>query len=109
MVMISHVMMKFLMRKDVIRSSFAVSCEPADYNLDDILLNLSAPKIDDTAQNACECMISLNECSSALKNMSNNKTPGSYGLPTEFYQFFFKDISKNWLDCFNYSFNIGKL
>ena len=40
-------------------------------HVDDILINVSAPKLDDTAQNACEGMISLNECSSALKSMSN--------------------------------------
>ena len=32
--------------------------------------------------------------------MPNNKTPGTDGLPTEFYKFFFKDISKNLLDSF---------
>ena len=41
--------------------------------------------------------------------MPNNKTPGSDGLPTDFYKFFFKDISKNLLDSFNFSFRNGKL
>ena len=54
-------------------------------------------------------MITLNECSNVLRDMPNNKTPGTDGLPTEFYKFFFKDISKNLLDSFNFSFRNGKL
>jgi len=41
--------------------------------------------------------------------MSNNKTPGTDGLPVDFYKMFFNDISKNMVDCFNYSFQSSKL
>ena len=51
-------------------------------------------------------MITLNEYSNALRDMPNNKAPGTDGLPTEF---FFKDISKNLLDSFNFSFSNGCL
>ena len=51
-------------------------------------------------------MITLNEYINALRDMPNNKAPGTDGLPTEF---FFKDISKNLLDSFNFSLRNGKL
>ena len=51
-----------------------------------------------------------NVCS-ALRTMPNdNKTPGSDGLPTEFYNFFFNDIiTINLIDSFDFSFRNGKL
>ena len=85
------------------------SCEPDDCNLNDLLIDSGAPKLDNAAQENCEGMITLNECSNALRDMPNNKTPGTDGLPTEFYKFFFKDISKNLLESFNFSFRNGKL
>ena len=46
----------------------------------------------------------LNECSNALRDMPNNPTPGTDSLSTEFYKFFFKDISKNLLDSLIFLF-----
>ena len=85
------------------------SCKPDDCNLHELLIDVDAPKLDVVAQEGCEGTITLNECSSAIRNMSNNKTPGTDGFPIEFYKFFFKDISKNLLDSFNFSFQNGKL
>ena len=39
----------------------------------------------------------LAECFSSLKTMTYNKTPGSDGLPAEFYKVFWKDISQHLL------------
>ena len=36
----------------------------------------------------CESEITKEECGKALQMLSNNKTPGCDGLPTEFYNFF---------------------
>ena len=85
------------------------SCEPDQCNLNDLLGDCDVPMLDDVTQSECEGLITASECSNVLKSMSNNKTPGIDGLPTEFYKFFFKDIINNVLDCFNYSFRVGKL
>ena len=39
-------------------------------------------------RNKCEVIISENECIVALKDVKNNKSPGSDGLSTEFYNMF---------------------
>ena len=97
------------MKKNCIMKSCIVHVKPDDCNLNDLLIDSGALKLDNAARVNCEGMITLNECSNALRDMPNNKTPGTAGLPTEFYKFFFKDICKNLLDSFNFSFRNGKL
>ena len=41
--------------------------------------------------------------------MDSNKTPGTDGLPTEFYKFFWKDISTLLVSALNYAFESGCL
>ena len=41
--------------------------------------------------------------------MEPDKSPGTDGLPSEFYQFFWSDVSKPLLEAFNYGFEIGQL
>ena len=41
--------------------------------------------------------------------MGHNKTPGSDGLPVEFYKTFWSDINEPLVKALNYSYNIGKL
>ena len=45
----------------------------------------------------CEGLLTKEECLQALKDMSLNKTPGSDGLPVEFYKVFWGDISDHLL------------
>jgi len=44
-------------------------------------------------QNFCEGFLFEKECAEAVKSMDSNKTPGTDGLPAEFYKIFWKDIS----------------
>jgi hypothetical protein len=44
------------------------------------------------AKTICETELSLAELAETLKRMPNNKTPGSDGFSTEFYNFFWIDI-----------------
>ena len=44
------------------------------------------------------------KCLNALKDMEPDKSPGTDGLPSEFYQFFWSDVSKPLLEAFNYGF-----
>ena len=49
------------------------------------------------------------ECRKALKDMEPDKCLGTDGLPSEFYQMFWNDVSKPLLEALNYRFEISKL
>ena len=49
------------------------------------------------------------ECLKALKEMDSNKTPGSDGLPAEFYKIFWNDIADFLLGSINYAYKTGLL
>ena len=57
---------------------------------------------------SCEVLINKEECAKALKDF-NNKTPGTDGLPAEFYRFFWHDIYNDLLASYNYAFQHGML
>ena len=50
-----------------------------------------------------------NDILMALKNSKNGSSPGLDGLPCEVYKFFWNDIKRSLINCFNYSFKIGSL
>ena len=56
----------------------------------------------------CEGMLTKAECLQALKSMKPRKTPGSDGLPIEFYKVFWNKISHCLLNTFNYAYIEGK-
>ena len=60
-------------------------------------------------RNFCEGAITVNEVKHVLKNMKNNKTPGTDGFPAEFYKFFWKDIGQFLINSYNESFDRGEL
>lgn len=49
-------------------------------------------KLNETETNQCEGLLSEEECSKALKEMKNQKSPGSDGLTVEFYKIFWNAI-----------------
>ena len=53
-------------------------------------------------------MISEEECVKAIKSMQNGKSPGTDGLPVEFYKIFWKNINKLVMDSFSYSYENEK-
>ena len=57
----------------------------------------------------CEGLINEKECREALKNMTSEKTPGTDGLPCEFYKVFWRDVSQILISALNYSYDAGKL
>ena len=57
----------------------------------------------------CEGTLTEKECLAALKTMDSNKTPGTDGLPAEFYKVFWKDISSFLIAALHYSFESGRL
>ena len=56
----------------------------------------------------CEGMLTKAECLQALKSMKYGKTPGSDGLPVEFYNVFWNKISDCLLNTIKYSYTEGK-
>ena len=57
----------------------------------------------------CEGVMSVEECKRALMVMESNKTPGTDGLTSEFYRYFWNAVSKYMVDSFNYGLQHGSL
>ena len=75
----------------------------------DIFLNDHIPKLDETDKDYCEQLITIDECSKALKKMKNGKTPGTDGLTVEFYKMFWNDIKDLVFESFGFAYDIGEL
>lgn len=60
-------------------------------------------------QKCLEGKLTIEECEEALKNMKNNKSPGSDGLPVEFYKTFWNDIKSILIESLNYAYEVGEL
>ena len=73
--------------------------------MNDYLKNIVTPKLTEGTKQICESEISMEECSKALKALPNNKSPGSDGIPVEFYKIFWLDLQKPLLK----SFQLGKI
>ena len=58
---------------------------------------------------SCEGLVNEEECMNALKDFNNNKTPGTDGLPAEFYRFFWPDICHDLLASYNFASQHGML
>ena len=60
-------------------------------------------------KNSCEGLVKVEECQNALKDFDNNKSPGSDGLPAEFYRFFWPDICHDLVASYNFASQHGML
>ena len=65
--------------------------------------DLERPVLDDNEQEDLERQIEENEILSALKSCKNNKTPGSDGLPAEFYKMFWQDVKQFLMASYKYT------
>ena len=70
---------------------------------------LNLPTLSEADRALIEGPIKLAKIHRALKNMSNNKSPGNDGLPKEFLLAFFDLIGPDLLSSFNSSFDTGLL
>ena len=71
--------------------------------------NIEIPKLDDLETEICEKLITKEELGNALKELPNNKTPGSDGLTAEFYKFFWSKIKGLVYKSFIYAMNNSSL
>ena len=74
-----------------------------------IFFDDSIKKFEETDKEICEGLITELECAKALKDMQNNKSPGSDGITVEFYKMFWNTIKKYYVNSINYSFEAGSL
>ena len=65
--------------------------------------------IDEHELTSCEGVLTEKECLEALRDMESEKTPGTDGLPAEFYKVFWKDVSSTLISALNYAYETGKL
>ena len=70
--------------------------------------NLLTPLSEDQSKK-CEGLLTEEECFQALKEMGNNKTPGSDGFSSEFYKFFWDVIHQDVIASINYGFERRQL
>jgi hypothetical protein len=67
------------------------------------------PKISEEDCNICDAELSKEEVGRALKDLKNGKTPGTDGLPPDFYKFFWKDLNDLVFDSLNYVWEKGEM
>ena len=60
-------------------------------------------------QKVAKAIMSIDECKRALMKMESNKTPGTDGLSSEFYRFFWNAVGNFMVESFNYAFQLGSL
>ncbi len=71
--------------------------------------NPELSKLNNEDKDSLEQNITLEESRSALKELPNGKSPGSDGLPAEFYKIFWSEIGLMVLESYIYSFEKGEL
>ena len=79
---------------------------PTDKVAQDRLLNLLDRKLTNEQRDSCEGQLTVGECLIAVKSMANGKTPGSDGLPKEFYLSFWELLKEHFVEMVNYCFSV---
>ena len=82
--------------------------EIIDYDMNTVI-NANIDKLSNSDRDSLEGKITLDEAAITLKNMSNNKSPGSDGLTTEFFKMFWKDLGYFVVRSLNYGYEYGTL
>jgi exonuclease III len=71
--------------------------------------NQSGTKLTELQKEFCDNDINESEILKSLKALKNGKTPGTDGLPPDFYKFFWKDIKPYVTDSIQYALKNNKL
>ena len=75
----------------------------------EIFENLDIPKISDENKQFCEEELTETEILKSVKAMKSGKSPGTCGLTSEWYKFFWIDIKEILVTSINYNLRNGKL
>ena len=80
--------------------------------MNDFLEDFFPPKrkvLNNEKRSFCEGQLTAKECLEALKDMAAEKSPGTDGLPCEFYKVFWEDIRETLTNALNFSHEIGTI
>ena len=80
-----------------------------EVTLSTLLNENTVPKLSDEQKQVLETHISSSEVHKSLKNLKNNKSPGTTGFPADFFKFFWNDIGAFLVRSFNCSIRKGEL
>ena len=89
--------------KDVVYMYYSdlYSKEPMCETLQADLLSRDSHRLTETEKQQCEGLLSNAECKKAIFQMRTGRTPGSDGLPAEFYQTFWEFMGDDITDALN--------
>ena len=77
---------------------------------DDFLSNIATlPTLTEEESLLCEGMLKCTDVLSALKSMSDNRSPGNDGFSKAFYLCFFSDLGMELTECLNECYHQGEL
>jgi hypothetical protein len=88
---------------------FCKDSDLLDVDLEDIIKTPDVPRLDKTAINSNGDKVSESEIYTVLKNMKNNKSPGSDGFNVEFFKCFWRDLKNYIVLAVNYIFEKREL
>ena len=71
--------------------------------------NKSKNKLSEIEKTKCEGLLTEYECFEALKEMKNQKSPGSDGITSEFYKKFWDTVKQYYINAINYSYETKHL
>lgn len=83
--------------------------EVESLDLENVLDNFDIPKLTNNESSKLEGKISLSEALAVLKNMKNNKSPGTDGFTAEFFKFFWSDLGIFIVRSINDAYEKGEL
>ena len=91
------------------RNIYSSKTDCDDSRINDLFFGSTASKsLNLEEKEKCEGILTKAECLQALRSMKPGKTPGSDGLPIEFYKVFWNEISACLLNTINYAYTEGK-
>ena len=91
------------------KTLFTEKLQIQNENITAYLNQISIPVLTGEQSKTCEGPILENELLKALKNMSNNKSPGNDGVTKEFYKTFWEDLKKPMCASITKAFHRGEL
>ena len=76
---------------------------------DDLFEKVKMPQLNTLDKNICDQNLTLQEVASALKELPNDKSPGSDGFTTNFYKLFWPDIKNILFNSYMFTLENGYL
>ena len=84
-----------------------MSNQRRDGTIDNFTKSDYLPKLSEIEKNQCEDVLTESELLNSIKAFKNGKTPGTDGLTTEFYKFFWLDIKGHLLASIRFALENG--